>query len=72
LKFPRFLAGGRCAVPLKLPRETAEKRPGDDTQGSPLELGIFLGSFGESEAIQLRVNLDWLHQLDVSAERVLP
>jgi len=61
LKLPRLLPSRRRALPLELPRESSRKRTCDHAQGVPVELGILLGSFGESQAIQLGVDLDRLH-----------
>ena len=62
LKLPRLLPGWWRSVPLELPGESSRKRSCDDTQGMPGELGILLGRFGESKAVQLRVDLNRLHE----------
>jgi len=61
LKLPRLLTGWWCSLPLKLPGESSRKRSGDDAQGVLGELGILLGGFRESKAIQLWVDLNRLH-----------
>jgi hypothetical protein len=60
LKLPRLLPGWRRSLPLELPSESPRKRSCDDTQCMPGELGILLGGFGESKAVQLRVDLNRL------------
>src|SRR2546430_112647 len=61
LKLPRLLPGWWRSLPLYLPCESSRKRSCDDTQGMPGELGILLGGFCESKAVQLRVDLNRLH-----------
>jgi hypothetical protein len=61
LKLPRLLTGWWCSLPLKLPGESGRKRSCNDAQGLLGELGILLGGFRESKAVQLRVDLDRLH-----------
>jgi hypothetical protein len=61
LKLPRLLTGWWCSLPLKLPGESCRKRSCNDAQGVLGEFGILLGSFSESEAVQLRVDLNRLH-----------
>jgi hypothetical protein len=61
LKLPRLLTGWWCSLPLKLPGESCRKRSCNDAQGVLGELGILLGGFRESEAVQLRVDLNRLH-----------
>ena len=48
-------------MPLHLPSESAEKWARHNPQGVPAELGILLGGFCKSEAVQLRVDFDRLH-----------
>lgn len=63
LKLPRLLARWRCSLPLELPGESSRKRPCDDAHGLPGELGILLGGFRESQAVQLRVDLNRGHAI---------
>ena len=61
LKLPRLLTAWWRSVPLKLPGESCRKRSCNDAQGVLGELGILLGGFRESKAVQLRVDLNRLH-----------
>ena len=61
LKFPGFLPCGRRSVPLDLPGKSPQKGTGDDAQRAFFKPGIFLGGFGEGEAVQLRINFNGLH-----------
>src|SRR5260370_28301508 len=61
LKFPRLLSGWWRSVPLELPGESFEKRSCQNTQGLPGELGILLCGFGESQTVQLGIDLNRRH-----------
>lgn len=61
LKLPRLLPGWRRALPHELPRESLRKRPCENVRGQTSELGILFGGFGESKAIQLRVDFNRVH-----------
>jgi hypothetical protein len=72
LKLPRLLTGWRCSLPLKLPGESRRKRSRNDAQGVLGELGIVLGGFRESKAVQLRVDLNRLHATIIVEALSLP
>ena len=69
LKFPRLLSRRCHALPFELPGESSRKRSCDDAQGVLGELGILLGGFRESKAVQLRVDLNRLHAI-IKSSRV--
>ena len=69
LKFPRLFPGRCRSLPFELPGESSRKRSCDDAQGLLGELGILLGGFGESKAVQLRVDLNRRHA-DIIPSRV--
>jgi len=68
LKLPRLLPRRWRSLPLELPCESSRKRSGDDTQGVPGKLGILLGGFRESKAVQLRVDLNRLHAIIIPSQ----
>ena len=68
LKLSRLLPRRWRSLPLELPCESSRKRSGDDTQGVPGKLGILLGGFRESKAVQLRVDLNRLHAIIIPSQ----
>ena len=68
LKLPHLLPRRWRSLPLELPCESSRKRSGDDTQGVPGKLGILLGGFRESKAVQLRVDLNRLHAIIIPSQ----
>ena len=70
LKLPRLLPGRWRFLPLELPGESSQERSCDDSQGTPGELGMLLGRFGESKAVQLRVDLNRRH-VDIIPSRMV-
>ena len=72
LKLPRLLTGWWCFLPLKLPGESRRKRSCNDAQGVLGELGILLGGFRESKAVQLRVDLNRLHATIIASRVEAP